>query len=72
MGIALALREGDTGYLDKWVVQVTYMLLLPSIMFAVSMVAESWVENLPSQVHHSTATWRVGPRIGRCRGLLDG
>lgn len=50
IGLALALRAGDTGYLDKGVIQVSYILLLPSVMFAVAMVSESWVASLPSQV----------------------
>jgi len=50
LGAALAAENGQEGYFDDGFVQTIHILLLPSIMFAVSMVAEYWVDTLPPQV----------------------
>lgn len=49
----LAVRAGETGVYDAGVLQIIYILLIPSTMFATSMAANFWVESLPSQVHTS-------------------
>lgn len=50
VGGALAMKHGHAGYFDDGFVQAIHMLLLPSMMFAVSMLAEYWVATLPPQV----------------------
>ncbi|CAB1116557.1 unnamed protein product [Ectocarpus sp. CCAP 1310/34] len=50
MAIGLAVRAGDIGYHDDGPLQVAYILLRPCAMFEVAMIAEYWVESLPSQI----------------------
>jgi len=50
IGIVLAAWEGDAGSYDHGFLQVEYCVLVPSIIFAAAMLAEFWVEGLPSQV----------------------
>ena len=54
IGIALAATEGESGTYDTGFVQIAYVLLLPARMFGVVMVADYWVEGLPSQVGQQT------------------
>lgn len=44
------VKAGETGVCDAGVLQIRYILLIPSAMFGVSMGTDFWVENLPSQV----------------------
>lgn len=44
------VREGETGVYDAGVLQISYILLIPSAIFGVSMTADFLVESLPSQV----------------------
>lgn len=50
IGVVLAAMEGEAGFYDDWFLQAEYSVLMPSIVFAVAMLAEFWVEGLPSQV----------------------
>ncbi|CAM9650776.1 unnamed protein product [Ectocarpus sp. 4 AP-2014] len=50
MAIGLAIRAGDIGYHDDGPLRVAYILLRPCAMFEVAMMAEYWVESLPSQI----------------------
>ncbi|CAN0439882.1 unnamed protein product, partial [Ectocarpus sp. 12 AP-2014] len=50
MAVGLAIRAGDIGYHDDGPLQVAYILLRPCAMFEVAMIAEYWVESLPSQI----------------------
>lgn len=44
------MRAGKAGYSDMGVLQTIYIILLPSMVFGIVMMAEYWVECLPSQV----------------------
>ena len=50
IGFGLAARAGDAGYSDPGILQINYVILTPAAMFGVAMIAEFWVECLPSQV----------------------
>ena len=50
VGSALFARGGKTTYADAGVLQIIYVVLLPSMVFGIAMMAEYWVECLPSQV----------------------
>lgn len=50
VGAVLAGMGGGTGLNDDGVVQALYLMLMPSAMFACLMIAEFWVESLPTQV----------------------
>jgi len=50
VGMVMALRAGETGYADTGIWHAQYLLFTPSMMFGVTMMAEYWVQCLPSQV----------------------
>ncbi len=50
LGVVMAVRAGETGYADFGAWHAQYMLLIPSSMFGIAMMAEYWVQSLPSQV----------------------
>lgn len=50
LGVAMAARAGETGYADLGIWQTQYILFTPSVMFGITMMAEYWVQSLPSQV----------------------
>lgn len=56
IGVVLAALQGEAGFHDDWFLQAEYCVLIPSLIFAVAMLAEFWVEGLPSQVRQ-----RCGP-----------
>ncbi len=50
LGVVMALRAGETGYADLGIWQTQYLFFTPSLMFGIAMMAEYWVQSLPSQV----------------------
>eukprot|EP00903_Cladosiphon_okamuranus_P012092 g11351.t1 len=50
LGVILAGLGGKTSLNDTGVVQALYLVMLPSAMFCVFMIAKFWVESLPSQL----------------------
>ena len=50
VGTVMAVRAGETGYADLGIWHVQYLVLTPSLMFGMVMMAEYWVHSLPSQV----------------------
>lgn len=59
IGVVLAAMEGEAGFYDDWFLQAEYGILMPAIVFAVAMLAEFWVEGLPSQVRRMRTCLRV-------------
>lgn len=50
MGVVLAALQGEVGVYDDGFLQIQYGVLMPSLLFAVAMLADFWVQGLPSQV----------------------
>lgn len=71
IGVALAAKDGHAGYLEDGFVQIIHILLLPSILFAVSMVAEYWVAAIPPQVRVVRySRWAEAKRIPGLHRIL--
>jgi len=50
LGVVMAVRAGEAGYADLGIWHAQYLLFTPSLMFGIVMMAEYWVQSLPSQV----------------------